>query len=147
VSALVDIAVGVAAFAAMEPITAATHRFVMHGPGRVLHRSHHRRGTTGWELNDLYPVGFASLVLVALGVGFNVAGFGVLIPIAIGVTAYGAAYALVHDVYIHARLPLFRGRTIGPLERLARAHRIHHDHNSGPYGMLVPVVPAERRSA
>jgi beta-carotene 3-hydroxylase len=143
-----SVVLGALAFVAMEPVTAATHRFVMHGPGRVLHRSHHRSavgGTTGWELNDLFPLAFAIVVMMAMAVGFNVAGFGVLVPIGVGVTAYGVIYALVHDVYIHRRLPLFRNRTVPGLERLAAAHREHHRLNAAPYGMLVPL--SQRREA
>jgi beta-carotene 3-hydroxylase len=139
------------AFVAMEPITALTHRFVMHGPGQVLHRSHHRRGNTGWERNDFFPVMFAALVMMGLAIGFNVQGFGVLVPAGVGVTLYGLAYALVHDVYIHGRLPLFRGRQVPGLERLAACHRVHHDRNGAPYGMLIPMLakgsrPSQRPS-
>ena len=61
----------VVAFAAMEPVTAATHRVVMHGVGIRLHRSHHRRRTSRLEANDLYPVLFAAVVCVGLWVGFH----------------------------------------------------------------------------
>jgi beta-carotene 3-hydroxylase len=135
----------VVAFLVMEPVTYAMHRWVMHGVGERLHRSHHRPASTGWELNDLYPVLFASGVLVALAVGFNVDGAGLLVPLGVGVTLYGAAYALVHDVYIHGRLPLLRTRRVAVLERLAAAHRIHHLYNGEPYGMLFPIVPAALR--
>lgn len=131
-------------FVLMEPTTALVHRFVMHGPGLVLHRSHHRRVRPGesprrWEANDLFPVAFAAVVMLGFALGFNIAGFEVLVPIGIGVTLYGAAYALVHDVYIHRRLPLFGDRPVPGLERLAVAHRRHHDRNGAPYGMLVPM--------
>jgi beta-carotene 3-hydroxylase len=139
------ILIGVAAFVVMEPITAATHRWIMHGIGEFLHRSHHRQSDTGWEANDWYPVMFAAIVNLALFAGFNWDGFGSLVPAAVGVTLYGAAYALVHDVYIHGRLDLFRGRRIRALDRLAAAHRIHHLYNAAPFGMLLPVVPAALR--
>ena len=58
-------------------------------------------GGAGWEANDWFPVMFASIVNSAIWVGFNRDGFAALLPAAAGVTAYGAAYALVHDVYIH----------------------------------------------
>ena len=133
------------AFAAMEPLTAATHRWVMHGIGEWFHRSHHRaRPGGGWERNDWFPVAFAAVVLLGLWAGFNVDGLAGLVPVGVGITLYGAAYALVHDVYIHRRIALFR-RPIAPLERLADAHRIHHLYNAAPYGMLLPVVPAELR--
>lgn len=140
-----SILLAVLAFLAMEPITAATHRWVMHGFGEFLHRSHHRRGQGGWEANDWYPVMFAAIVNLALFAGFNWDGLGSLVPVAVGVTAYGAAYALVHDVYIHERLGWFRGRRIAVFERLADAHRIHHLYSAAPYGMLLPIVPSELR--
>ena len=124
----------------MEPITYLTHRYVMHGFGAFLHRSHHRRNTTGWEANDAYPVLFGGGVCIALAVGFNVAGFSFVIPVCIGVTLYGLIYALVHDVYIHRRLPLFR-RPNARLDHLAERHELHHRFNGEPYGMLVPIVP------
>lgn len=142
------LAVALVAFAVMEPVTAFTHRYVMHGIGLALHRSHHRRLRLGespqrWEANDAFPVMFASVVLIGLGIGFNIRGWDVLVPVGLGVTAYGACYAVVHDVYIHRRLPLFGGRRIASLERLATAHRVHHDRGGAPYGMLAPMVPRQ----
>ena len=142
---LSSILVAVAAFVAMEPTTAATHRWIMHGIGEALHRSHHRRRSGRWETNDWYPVMFAALVNLAFVAGFNWDGFGALVPAGVGVTLYGLAYAMVHDVYIHDRLGWFGGRRVAVLERLADAHRVHHLYNSAPYGMLLPVVPLELR--
>lgn len=136
----------VVAFVVMEPVTYATHRWVMHGIGRVLHNSHHRpRGASRWEANDAYPVIFGSIVVMAMAVGLNIAGFEVLVWTGIGVTLYGAVYALVHDVYIHRRLPLFRGREVAGLRSLEEAHRIHHLYDGEPYGMLAPIVPSRLR--
>ncbi len=133
-------------FILMEPFTAATHRWVMHGIGEWFHRSHHRPGRKpAWERNDWFPVAFAALVMFGLWLGFN-AGLTALIPLAVGVTLYGIAYALVHDGYIHRRLGVFGARRVAVLERLAEAHRIHHLYNAAPYGMLAPVVPAELRA-
>ncbi|MBA3287882.1 MAG: sterol desaturase family protein [Acidimicrobiia bacterium] len=136
----------IAAFAAMEPVTAATHRFVMHGPGLLLHRSHHRRTHDGWEANDLYPVIFAAVVCLGLWIGFHEPAWDGLVPVGAGVTAYGAAYALVHDVSIHRRLRWFGERRPPALERLAAAHDLHHRYGGAPYGMLVPIVPAAVRA-
>ena len=136
----------VAAFAVMEPVTAATHRFVMHGIGLRLHRSHHRRAHGGWELNDAYPVMFAAVVCVGLWIGFHEPRLAELIPIGVGVTAYGIAYAIVHDVYIHRRLRWFGDRRLPVLHRLADAHELHHRYGGAPYGMLVPLVPARVRA-
>jgi beta-carotene 3-hydroxylase len=137
--------IAIGAFLVMEPITAATHRWVMHGSGWFLHRSHHQTSRRRSEANDAFPVIFAAIVCSGLWVGFNLPGWSFLVPMGVGVTAYGAAYATVHDVYIHGRLRLFGGRKVKVLEYLADCHRIHHLYNSAPYGMLWPVVPAELR--
>jgi beta-carotene 3-hydroxylase len=136
---------GVVAFVAMEPITALTHRFVMHGIGVALHRSHHRPAHRGLEANDAFPVMFASVVCFALWLGFNSPQWSDLVPIGVGVTAYGLAYALVHDVYIHDRVALFGGRRSALLDRLAQAHALHHRFGGAPYGMLMPIVPTAVR--
>ena len=139
----------VVAFVVMEPVTYLAHRYVMHGLGRRLHRSHHRRwptraaGEPFFEANDAFPAVFAGVALVAFALGFNVDVLGVLVPITVGVTLYGVAYALVHDGYIHRRLPV-RGRH-PLLDRLAAAHELHHRFGGEPYGMLVPIVPASVR--
>jgi beta-carotene 3-hydroxylase len=140
----------VTAFVLMEPITALTHRFVMHGIGRRLHRSHHQPNGSRFELNDWFPLMFATVVMLGLWAGFNLDGLGVLVPVGIGVTLYGAAYALVHDAFIHRRVGWFAthatdDRQVGVFDRLAAAHRIHHEHNRAPFGMLLPVVPRELR--
>lgn len=135
----------VVAFAAMEPVTAATHRWVMHGVGERLHRSHHRANRGRWEANDAYPVMFAAVVCLGLWVGFNQPGWAGLVPVGVGVTAYGLAYALVHDVYIHGRVAMLGDRRIAHLDRLAAAHRIHHLYGGAPYGMLLPIVPSDLR--
>jgi beta-carotene 3-hydroxylase len=136
--------IGVGSFVAMEPVTALVHRAVMHGVGRSLHRSHHRRVRPGeserrWEANDLFPVIFAVLAMLGLAVGYNRPGWEFLVPVGIGVTAYGVAYAIVHDVYTHHRLPIPGSGHVALLERLAAKHREHHRHGGAPYGMLVPV--------
>ena len=138
-----------AAFVVMEPVTYAVHRWVMHGAGMRFHRSHHRRwparrdGEPWIEGNDVFPVVFASVTVLALALGFNVGDLAALVPVALGVTAYGVAYAGVHDVYVHHRLPVrWSSRT---LDRLADAHELHHRFGGEPYGMLLPVVPASVR--
>jgi beta-carotene 3-hydroxylase len=127
----------IGAFVAMEGVSYATHRWLMHGPGLVWHRSHHAPPRGRVERNDLFPVCFAvvGVVLFALGAG--------PVPIlwgpAIGVTAYGVTYALVHDVVIHRRLPFVALRW-RYLDWVRAAHRDHHLGGGEPYGMLLPLV-------
>ena len=35
---------------------------------------------------------------------------------------------------------------VSTLVKLAAAHRVHHDRNGAPYGMLVPVLSRSTRS-
>lgn len=140
---------GLAAFVVMEPATYAAHRWVMHGMGWSLHRSHHRvrpraeRLRDRIEANDWFPVMFASVTILAMALGSYGPSWSALVPVGVGVTAYGAAYAFVHDVYIHGRVvPM---PVVPVLERLARAHALHHRYGAEPYGMLLPVVPRALR--
>ena len=129
--------VAAAAFVSMEAVSYATHRWVMHGFAIGWHRSHHAPPTAGLERNDRFPLCF-SVVGVALFAGAS-GGLPVLWPIAVGVTAYGIAYLIVHEVVIHRRLPIAVpvGRYLGWLRE---GHRDHHVGGGEPYGMLLPLV-------
>jgi beta-carotene 3-hydroxylase len=141
----VSVPLVVGAFLGMEALVYLSHRFVMHGPGMPIHKSHHqRRPEPGWERNDLYPLMGSALAMTGFGLGLNVRGMEALLPVAIGLTVYGAAYFFVHDVYIHRRLGWF-GAQLAVCERLKAAHRIHHLWGGEPFGMLFPVVPAALR--
>jgi beta-carotene 3-hydroxylase len=128
-------------FLAMEPVTYATHRWVMHGLGWVLHKSHHRKLATRFEANDLFPLMFSAVAMLLFAVAIQ---WEPLWPVCWGITAYGAAYLFVHDIFIHERLPLPR-KLFAFLEPLRRAHLLHHQFNGEPYGMLIPIVPATLR--
>lgn len=133
-------------FVAMEAVSYLAHRFVMHGFGMGWHRSHHRRTESRFDKNDLFPVTFAAITILAMTAGVTLPSLELLYTVGIGVTVYGMAYLFVHDVYIHARLG--RLPTMAPLEWLKESHRIHHLFGGEPYGMLLPIVPkALRRRA
>ena len=98
--------VAVAALVLMEPVTALIHRFVMHGFAMGWHRSHHepprrvRRGERPLSRrvrrrDDRAPRHRRLRARRTVAPGAD---------LGIGVTAYGAAYLLVHDVVIHRRL-------------------------------------------
>lgn len=133
----------VAAFVAMEGVSYAAHRWVMHGPGMGWHRSHHVAPIGRFERNDLFPlcfsvVGVALFAIPALGWAAD------LFWVGVGVTAYGAAYLFVHEVYIHRRAPLPTPR-LAYLEWLRDSHRTHHVTSGEPFGMLLPLVRAAGR--
>ena len=135
--------VALVAFVGMEGFTYLAHRFVMHGIAWGLHRSHHESAAERFEANDVFPCIGAAVAMVGFAIGFNVP-VPSLVAVGAGVTAYGFAYMFVHDVYIHGRLG--RLPEVALLERLRRAHAIHHLFKGEPYGMLLPVLPKRWRS-
>ena len=133
-----------AAFVAMEALSYLTHRFVMHGFGFGIHKSHHVNREGGFEMNDLYPMMFSSVAILAFTAGTFRPALRPLVLVGAGVTLYGAAYLFVHEIYIHRRLlPLRRRYRL--LEWMKSSHRVHHLFGGEPYGMLLPVVPRELR--
>ena len=134
-----------ASFVLMEIVSYALHRWVMHGFGMAWHRSHHRPlATPHWERNDRFPMVMATLAVILFAVGGGPQS--TLFWCAVGVTAYGAAYVFVHDVYIHERLG-FTPPRLRYLEWLRRRHGVHHDRGGEPYGMLLPWPRADSRDA
>lgn len=128
------------AFIAMEPLAALAHRFVMHRGGFGWHRSHHLAAKPGFEENDRYPMVFAAVTIVVMALGTSLPALRALVWIGVGVTLYGCAYLLVHDVCIHGR---FAGRPLGHrgyVGYVRAAHRIHHMGGAAPYGFLLPVA-------
>ncbi len=110
----------------MEGFAYVAHRWLMHGPGWFLHKSHHQPRTGTFELNDLYAVIFAvpSISLFWYGIGL---GHGALYAwMGGGIAAYGAIYFGFHDVIVHKRI----GHRYLPkstyMKRIMQAHRLHH---------------------
>jgi beta-carotene 3-hydroxylase len=140
---MTSVLLAVGSFALMEPLAALVHRGLMHGRGWAWHRSHHQHPRPGWEVNDLFPVvmGTATFLLMLIGQSFDQ--LRPLLWVGAGLTAYGIAYLVVHDLLVHQRLgplPLANSRYI---DRVARAHARHHARAGPPYGFLVPIGAAE----
>jgi beta-carotene 3-hydroxylase len=134
-----NVLLAAAAFVAMEPIAAVAHRLVMHRAGYRWHRSHHAPAGRAFERNDLFPVVFGCATVGLMALGSWVAALGFLVPVGAGITAYGLAYFLVHDVAVHGR---GAGRPLGMngyVRRVRAAHRVHHLAGGAPYGFLLPV--------
>jgi beta-carotene 3-hydroxylase len=113
-----------AAFAGMEVFAWWTHRYVMHGALWCWHRSHHEPRDGVFELNDLFAVIFAMPAILFIWLGVNVSSW--WLPLGLGITAYGAAYALFHDGMVHQRFPVpLDGRRSFWRARV-QAHCIHH---------------------
>jgi beta-carotene 3-hydroxylase len=144
VSALAGVLLAAAAFVVMEGVSYLAHRYVMHGAGMVWHRSHHVPTGSRFERNDLFPLCFSTVGVSLFALATMGPAIGPLLWVGIGVTAYGATYLFVHEVYIHRRLPV-RVPPLAYLEWLRSSHRVHHRFGGEPYGMLLPLVSRASR--
>ena len=121
----------IATFFFMEFVAWFTHKYVMHGFLWALHKDHHvktpEQRQSFFERNDSFFVIFAvpGFSFILLGTLF---GFEMLLPIGIGISIYGLAYFLVHDIFIHQRVKFFRNSNNAYLRAARRAHKIHHKH-------------------
>jgi beta-carotene 3-hydroxylase len=111
---------------AMEGFAYAMHRWVMHGPGWILHASHHRPRPGRFEANDLYALIFALPSILLLYGGVNLAWGGWAIGAGAGIAAYGAIYFGFHDVLVHKRIAHRRVARSRYLKRIVQAHLLHH---------------------
>ena len=111
---------------AMEGVAYAAHRWVMHGPGWVLHESHHRPRLGRFEANDLYAVIFAIPSITLIFGGVNLAWGAWAIWVGAGVAAYGAIYFGFHDVIVHKRIGHRYVARSAYMKRIVQAHRLHH---------------------
>lgn len=143
---MIPVLLALTAFAAMEGVSYAAHRWVMHGFAMAWHRSHHLPpGQSRFERNDLFPLCFSSVAITL----FALASLGVVPAlwwVAAGITLYGAVYLFVHEVAIHRRLALPVPRN-AYLVWLRESHARHHVRGGEPYGMLLPLVRDEPETA
>ena len=133
-----------AAFIAMEVVAWFTHKYIMHGLLWTLHKDHHKKESKGFfEHNDFFFLIFALPGITALYFGME-NGYNYLFWIGLGITLYGMAYFLVHDIFIHQRFKLFRNTENPYLKAIRRGHKMHHKHitkeDGESFGMLwVPL--------
>lgn len=134
-----------ATVAAMEGVAYAAHRWVMHGPGWVLHASHHRARTGWFEANDLYFVMFAAPSILLLLGGVRLGWGDWATWMGAGIAGYGAIYAIFHDVIVHRRLPHRYVPRSDYMKRIVQAHRLHHvvetKQGTVSFGFLVAPRP------
>jgi beta-carotene 3-hydroxylase len=134
-----------ATVALMEGVAYGAHRWIMHGPGWFLHKSHHSPRTGPFEANDLYAVIFAlpSFALIFAGLHYGIGIWAVWVGC--GVAIYGAIYAIFHDVIVHRRVPHRHVPRSPYMKRIVQAHRLHHavetKHGAVSFGFLVAPRP------
>ena len=126
-SALLNSAIFLSAFAAMEGVAYFTHKYLMHGFLWSLHESHHRPRNGVFELNDLFAFYFAIPSIAFIWLGVNVSE--PLLYVGSGMTAYGAMYFIFHDGIVHKRMGFrYKGKN-AYMTRIIHAHWVHHAWN------------------
>lgn len=115
-------------FCFMEFMAWFTHKFIMHGFLWVLHKDHHRKDHDSWfERNDAFFLFYAVVSMSFIGLAVY-GGFWPGWPIGLGILAYGIAYFVVHDIFIHQRFRLLRNANNWYARGIRRAHKMHHKH-------------------
>ncbi len=137
---LINALIVLVAFIGMEVVAWFTHKYIMHGLLWSLHKDHHKKESSGFfEHNDFFFLIFALPGITCLFLGME-NGYNFLFWIGLGITLYGLAYFLVHDVFIHQRFKLFRHSDNAYFKAIRRAHKTHHKHLSKEdgecFGML-----------
>ncbi len=118
-----------------------THKYIMHGFLWNLHRDHHHKDHDSWfERNDTFFI-FYAIVSMTCFYLWSYEAIWFTLPIGLGIMAYGAAYFIVHDIFIHQRFKWLRNVDNKYARGLRRAHKIHHKHigkeKGENFGMLV----------
>lgn len=143
---LLHIIIVILSFVAMEAVAWSAHKYLMHGLMWKIHKDHHRKEVEGiFEKNDLFFLIFSipGIIGLLIGVAFEPLRF--CMSIGIGITLYGLAYFLVHDVFIHQRIKWFR-RTDHPYFRAIRkAHKLHHKNQGKEHGRFFGMLWLRRK--
>lgn len=139
-SILINISIVLIAFAGMEVVAWLTHKYVMHGLLWHLHSDHHRKESNSFlERNDFFFLIFALPGILCLLLG-SMNDFNFLFWTGLGITLYGFAYFMVHDIFIHQRFRIFSRTESWYLKAIRRAHKMHHKHTGKEdgecFGML-----------
>lgn len=138
---LFQIVVFILTFSIMEFMAWFTHKYVMHGFLWNLHADHHKKDHDSWfERNDAFFI-FYAIVSITCFYTWSIGSFELGISIGLGILAYGIAYFLVHDIFIHQRFKIFRNADNKYARAVRRAHKMHHKHigkeHGECFGMLI----------
>lgn len=141
---LINIGFVVITFLLMEFVAWLSHKYLMHGFLWFFHEDHHQHNTNikPFERNDFFFLLFAVPGICLLY--FGIKEFSLYFWIGLGITLYGFAYFLIHDVFIHRRLKWLRNINSPYFRAIRKAHKAHHKHfykeDGECFGMLwVPL--------
>lgn len=127
------------------------HGSLWHGPWWLTHRSHHRQREGLFEFNDIFAVFHACLATGLIIYGFEATpcvSSHLCIAIGFGMTTFGIAYFVVHDGFIHGRLPVGFLARFAYLRRVRNAHLVHHKRDHAlPFGLFLGEWELRRAKA
>ncbi len=112
------------AFIGTEFFSWFIHKYIMHGILWRIHRTHHEPNQYFFELNDLFSVFFASISIALIVLG--VPDFDGRFWVGLGIASYGMTYFVLHDVFIHRRIKVFKRSKSSFLQSILKAHQAHH---------------------
>jgi beta-carotene 3-hydroxylase len=141
------VGIGIACF--MEVWAAVLHRMFWHGALWKMHRSHHSKKHARFEANDILSALHApiAIVLIVVGCGMQDRLHDVMLGIGYGMTLFGFSYLVIHDGFIHGRLPVAWLGKLSYFRDVREAHMMHHHHGGErgrapgrdvePYGLFL----------
>lgn len=113
-------------FGFMEFMAWFAHKYIMHGFGWEWHKDHHNHHKGFFEKNDYYAVVFSIVASSTIIYGDLNPNFWYLKWFGIGVTCYGVAYFVFHDIIVHRRVKIKFVAKSKYMKRIMNAHYIHH---------------------
>jgi len=125
----------------MELWARVLHGKVWHRWLWSVHKSHHQRRRGKWEANDAFAIVHAPAAIALILYGSSAPGLlrDLAFGLGLGMTLFGVAYAVVHDGFIHGRLPVAWLSKVRYFEHVRIAHERHHRGGRGgaPYGLFL----------
>jgi beta-carotene 3-hydroxylase len=117
------------------------HKYLMHGPLWMIHKTHHQPSKSFLELNDLFSLIFGGVAIILILLGAETLDY--RFWIGIGISTYGMLYFFLHDVLVHRRLKWLDRPRNSFLKGIFRAHQDHHKTNQkeGAVSFGLFIVP------
>ena len=131
-------------FIFMEGVAWFLHKYVMHGFGWFLHEDHHRYTGHRFQKNDVFGLFFGLIAFFFILTGI-LSGFDLKFAIGIGITCYGIGYFLVHDIFFHKRIRIKYRPKSDYMQRVLRAHAIHHQKSTPKTGVNFGFLYATKK--
>ena len=141
---IISILIVVFTFIFMEIFAWFTHKYVMHGFLWNLHLDHHQVDHDKvLQKNDYFFLIFAipGIACIILGSTFS----NDLFWVGMGITLYGFAYFVVHEIIIHQRIKIFRKLNNRYIKAIKLAHHVHHKNKNKEEGESFGMLFVARK--